>query len=67
VAPNRDVLSNPKTYEGKSFLEKYGRFTAGFGGSLQLSGMAIECYYNPIVFKQKNEIKSEFQLNIGID
>ena len=51
LAPNKDTVSNPKNYEGKSFLEKYGRFTAGFGASMQLGGVAVECYYNPVVIK----------------
>jgi hypothetical protein len=34
---------------------------------MQLAGLALEFYYNPIVIAQKNEIRSEFQINIGID
>ena len=61
LAPNRAANAN------QNFLEKYGRASFGFGASLQLSGIALECYYNPIVIKKENEIKSEFQINIGID
>ena len=45
VAPNRGAKPD------KTFLENYGRASIGFGASLQLSGIALECYYNPIVFK----------------
>ena len=54
LAPNRSAKN------GQTFIEKYGRASVGFGASLQLSGIAIECYYNPIVIKKENEIKSEF-------
>lgn len=60
LAPNKDVQVNAKNYEKANFLEKYARLGLGFGASLQLSGVAVECYYNPIVLKKKNEIKSEF-------
>lgn len=62
LAPNRN---NP--VDGESFFKRYARASIGFGASLQLSGLALECYYNPFVYRQKNEIKSEFQINIGID
>ncbi|TNV72604.1 hypothetical protein FGO68_gene5401 [Halteria grandinella] len=62
LAPNRN-----KPVEGDTFLKRYGRASIGFGASLQLLGAAIECYYSPFVYRQKNEIKAEFQINIGID
>lgn len=61
LAPNRSSAKDA------GLLERYGRASLGFGASLQLSGIAIECYYNPIVIKKENEVKSEFQINIGID
>jgi len=54
-APNRDA-------KGGNL-----RASAGIGMSSRFSGVALECYYNPFVHSQKNEIRAEFQINIGID
>ena len=58
-APNRNL-------EGKSDLSikdrilGYARASIGMGLSMQLSSIAIECYFNPLVYRHKNELKSEF-------
>ena len=58
LAPNRNA-TDPKDVP-QTFMQRHGRLSLGFGLSMKLSGLAIECYYNPIVLSQKNEIKSEF-------
>jgi len=55
LAPNRDA-------KGGNL-----RASAGIGMSSRFSGVVLECYYNPFVYSQKNEIRAEFQINIGID
>ena len=48
LAPNRSLV--PDQEKEMSFVQKYGRASLGFGASLIMKGIAIECYYNPLVY-----------------
>lgn len=63
LAPNRQKEKKV----GASWLNQHLRWSTGFGLSLQLPNAAIECYYNVHVSRQKNELRNDFQINIGID
>jgi outer membrane protein assembly factor BamA len=43
------------------------RASLGFGATFDTDYGVVEFYYTPLVFKQKYEKYSEFQINIGID
>lgn len=66
LAPNRQKEKKVKKV-GASWLAQHLRWAAGFGLSMQLPNAAIECYYNVHVSRQKNELRNDFQINIGID
>lgn len=63
LAPNRNSNNNE--------LTDYLRFSTGVGLSFlsqaYTTAIAIECYFNLFVHKQKNELSSDFQINIGIN
>ena len=63
LAPNR----HKERKQGVSWLGHHLRWAVGFGLSLQPPNVAIECYYNVYVGRQKNELRNDFQINIGID
>ena len=63
LAPNR----NPERKPESSWLSRHLRWATGFGLSMQLPNAAVECYYNVHVSRQKNELRNDFQINIGID
>ncbi|CDW76578.1 UNKNOWN [Stylonychia lemnae] len=67
LAPNRNIQNQVEPMSAKTFLRDYGRASLGFGLSLQLPSIAIECYFNPLVYRQKNELKADFQVNFGFD
>lgn len=62
LAPNRSSNNN---------WTDYLRFSTGVGVSflsqVYTTAVAIECYFNIFVHKQKNELASDFQINIGIN
>ena len=62
LAPNRN-----KEQQTGSWLARHLRWSTGIGLSMQLRGVAIECYYNIYVSKQKHELRSDFQISIGLD
>ena len=57
----------PTRHKNSNSLSENVRASTGFGLSLKLNSVAVECYYNMFVKGQKNELKSEFQINFGID
>lgn len=63
LAPNRQKEKK----EGVSWLSHHLRWAAGIGLSMQATNCCIECYYNVYVCRQKNELRNDFQINIGID
>lgn len=63
LAPNRQQVKK----EGVSWLGHHMRWSSGIGLSMQVANCCIECYYNVFVGKQKNELRNDFQINIGID
>ena len=65
-APNKNIIDQ-NGFSPKNFIRDYARASLGFGCAMQLSWGALEFYYNPLVYRQKNELKSEFQINFGID
>jgi outer membrane protein assembly factor BamA len=64
-APNRSADKKKSFFE--CAIKDNLRMSSGFGFSLQLQSIAIECLYNVHVVKQQNELRSDFQINIGID
>ena len=62
LAPNRNSINT---------WTDYLRFSSGVGVSFlskaYTTAIAIECYFNVFVHKQKNELSSDFQINIGIN
>ena len=65
LAPNRNLSEGDGG--ARNFIKNYGRASFGFGAQMLLSIFSIEAYYSPLVFTQKNELRNEFQINIGID
>ena len=67
LAPNRNSQKNEGAATTSTWLSKHLRWSTGIGLSLQPANVAIECYYNIHVSRQKNELRNDFQINIGID
>jgi hypothetical protein len=71
LAPNRDATQAPDqettSMKIRRTLIDHLRLTAGFGLTMDLDLVAIECYYNAYVSRQKNELRNDFQINFGID
>ena len=71
LAPNRNANQAPEQESAGQRLTRrltdHLRLSAGFGLTMDLEHIAIECYYNAYVSRQKNELRSDFQINFGID
>ena len=66
LAPNRNAINHAeKTLTEK--LRESLRVSSGFGLSMKLNQVAIECLYSVYVSRQKNELRNDFQINFGLD
>ena len=63
LAPNR----NGETTREASWLSRHLRWSSGIGLSMQAANCSVECYYNILVGRQRNELVNNFQINFGID
>lgn len=66
LAPNRSIYPGQKTD-----IQDYLRASTGLGctflSKTVTNALAIECYLSLFVHKQKNEVGTDFQINIGLD